>query len=225
MISFDASPFIISGLMGLLVTLLLLIVAFPLGYLLSNSKGIFGNVIEALITLPMVLPPTVLGFYFLMLFSPRFSLGQFLQEHLDISFVFSFKGIVLASCIHSLPFMVQPLKNGFQSINRSSIEASYTLGRGRMITFWSIVLPELKPFLLTGVVMTFMHTLGEFGVILMVGGAIPGVTRVASIAIYESVEQADFHTANIYSLTLVTLSIIFLFLINIMNRNKGNSHA
>jgi molybdate transport system permease protein len=134
--------------------------------------------------------------------------------------VFSFEGIVVASCIYSLPFMLQPLQSGMESLNKNIIEASYTLGKSKLITLLKVVLPNIKPSIYTALIITFAHTIGEFGVVLMVGGSIPGVTKVASIAIYEYVENLDYTSAHIYSFILLMLSFIVLFIVNIYNYSK-----
>ena len=213
----DLNPLLLSAILGITVTIILFVIGLPLGYNLALKRYALKPVIETIVTMPLVMPPTVLGFYLLLFLSPRLPVGHFLQTHLSLEFVFSFKGIVLASCIHSLPFMIQPIKNGFQSLDWSVVEASYTLGKGRFETFRRIILAELKPYIFTGIIMTFIHTLGEFGVVLMIGGSIPGVTRVTSIAIYENVEGSDFLNANIYAGILVFVSFTVIFIVNRIN--------
>ncbi len=217
---FDLMPFILSFKLAFTVTLLLFVICVPLALVITFSKFHGHALIESLLTLPMVLPPTVMGFYLLIAFSPRFPLGGFLDRTLGLRIAFSFTGIVIASCIHSLPFMIQPLKNGFLSLPPDIIEASYTLGRTRLETLVHVILPNSMAAIATGIIMTFVHVMGEFGVILMLGGSIPGVTRVASIALYESVEAMDYGVANRYAMVLVAISLCAVFLVSRF-RQKG----
>ncbi|MGX2030737.1 MULTISPECIES: ABC transporter permease subunit [Methylocaldum] len=149
--------------------------------------------------MPLVLPPSVLGFYLLLAFSPGNVFGRFLDETFGLRLVFGFEGLVVASVLFSLPFMVHPIQSGFLHLPRSFTEAAYTLGLSCRATLLQILLPNIKPALLTGVVISFAHTIGEFGVVLMMGGSIPGVTRVASIAIYDEVESLNYAAANFYA--------------------------
>ena len=156
--------------------------------------------------MPLVLPPTVLGFYLLIAFSPSFFFGQWLDEWFDLRLVFSFEGLVVASVLYSLPFMVHPIQAGFSNLSASLTEASFVLGKSKTTTLFKVLLPNIKPSLLTGVVLAFAHTIGEFGVVLMIGGNIPDKTRVASIAIYDEVESLNYGAANAYSLILFTVT-------------------
>jgi len=153
-----------------------------------------------------VLPPTVLGFYLLVFLSPLSPLGSWLESSFGLRLVFSFPGLVLASCVAGLPFMLAPLAAGIRGIPEALLEASWTLGKGRLETFVRIVLPQLRPSLLAGAITTFAHTLGEFGVVLMIGGSIPGVTKVISIAIYERTEAQDFAQVHVYAAVLLVVS-------------------
>ncbi len=202
--------------LAFLTTLILLFIGLPLAYALNQWKSRWKILVEALLSMPLVLPPTVIGFYLLLAFSPQSGLGAWLDEHLDLRLVFTFPGLVLGSVIYSLPFMVQPLQAGFSQIPTALSEASYSLGKSRWITFWKILLPNIKPALLTASVLTFAHTVGEFGVVLMIGGNLPGRTRVASIAIYDSVEALQYEQAHSYALVLsllafATLLLVYLF--------------
>jgi molybdate transport system permease protein len=203
-------PLILTFELALVTTLFLFVFSIPISYWLSYSKSKIKVLVEAVVTLPMVLPPTVLGFYLLVAFSPNNSFGKWLNETLDIQLVFSFPGLVLASSIYSLPFMVQPIQAGMQQFYSSIIESSYVLGKSKMETVWYVILPNIKPALFTGTVLAFAHTVGEFGVVLMIGGNIPGVTKVASIAIYDEVEGMNYAAANSYSLVLIGISLIVL---------------
>jgi molybdate transport system permease protein len=201
-----------------LTTLLLLIMAIPLAYGLTVWRSRLRYLVQTLISMPLILPPTVLGFYLLLAFNPQNAVGHFLDRAIGLRLAFSFEGLVIASVIYSLPFMVNPIQAGFQSLPHSYAEASYTLGRSRFQTFVQILLPNIKPSLITGAVISFAHTVGEFGVILMIGGSIPGETRVASIAIYDAVESLNYGHANIYSVILFVISFAILLLVYAVNR-------
>ncbi len=200
-----------------ITTFILVIISIPIAYWLAFTKSKIKPILETLISMPLVLPPTVLGFYLLIIFSPSSQLGGWLQEYIGIQLIFSFTGLVFASVIYSLPFMVHPIQAGFTKIPNSIIEASYVLGKSKLTTLIRVMLPYIKPSLLTGIVLGFAHTIGEFGVVLMIGGNIPGKTKVASIAIYDEVEALNYEAANEYSLVLfgVTFSILLIvYLIN-----------
>jgi len=218
MISIDWSPFWLSFKLAAITTGILFLLALPLAWWLSRTRSRAKPVIEALTALPIVLPPSVLGFYLLWGLSPQSSVGAFLQEALGVKLVFSFPGLVVASCLYSFPFMVQPLQSGFESLDRRMIEASYLSGKGPWQTLWRVALPNIKPSLITALIVTFAHTVGEFGVVLMVGGSIPGETRVASVAIYELVETMEYGTAHIYSAALLILSFSVLLAVYLFNR-------
>ncbi len=191
-------------------TVLLLALGLPLAYGLARSRSRLRPLLEAVVSLPLVLPPTVIGFYLLLAFSDSTALGRFLINQLGLSLNFTFPGILAGSLVYSLPFMVQPLQAGFRQLPRSLAEAAATLGKSRFTTLWRVLLPNMKPALLNGAVLTFAHTLGEFGVVLMIGGNLPGRTRVASIAIYDEVESLHYAQANAYALTLLGLAFAVL---------------
>lgn len=213
----DFAPFILSFKLASLTTLILFILALPLAWWLSQTKSKSKPFIEAITALPLVLPPSVLGFYLLVVFSPHSALGAWVETWLGVKLVFSFTGLVIASCFYSLPFMVQPLQSGFESLNKNMLEASYLAGKSRIQTIYYIALPNIKPALLTALIITFAHTVGEFGVVLMVGGSIPEETRVASIAIYEMVEIMDYENAHIYSAIMMLMSFVVLMLVYVFN--------
>jgi molybdate transport system permease protein len=194
-------------------TALLLVLGLPLAYALAHGRSRFKPLLEAVVSLPLVLPPTVIGFYLLLAFSDSTALGRFLIDTLGLSLNFTFGGILAGSLVYSLPFMVQPLQAGFQQVPRALSEAAYTLGKSRLTTLWRVLLPNMKPALLNGAVLTFAHTLGEFGVVLMIGGSLPGRTRVASIAIYDEVQSMHYEQANAYALTL--LGVAFAILVSL----------
>ena len=210
-------PLILTFQLALVTTGLLILISIPLAYWITNTKSKAKLIIETLVSMPLVLPPTVLGFYFLMAFSPNNAFGSWLNEWLGIKLVFSFTGLVIASVIYSLPFMVHPIQSGLTSIPASLTEAAYILGKSKFETLMKIQLPNIKASLLTGIVLAFAHTVGEFGVVLMIGGNIPGKTKVASIAIYDEVEALNYTAANHYSLILFALSFIILLVVYLVN--------
>ena len=219
----DWSPIWLTLKLAATTTVILLLIGLPLAYWLSKGRSFVKIVLDALITMPLVLPPSVLGFYLLLAFSPQHGLGHWLQQTFSLQLVFSFPGLVLASVIYSLPFMIGPIKSALQQLPLSLSQASYTLGKTEYQTFRKILLPNIRPSLLTAVVLTFAHTLGEFGVVLMIGGNIPNVTRVASIAIYDSVENMDYASANTYSLILFSLTFAIVMAVFIFNKHTAKS--
>ncbi|PAF47980.1 molybdenum ABC transporter permease subunit [Helicobacter sp. 12S02232-10] len=207
--------------LALVTTLILLPIGIVLGNYLAFGRGVFKTFLETLIWMPLILPPTVLGFYLLLAFSPQYVFGEFLQNILGIKLAFSFWGLVLGSVIFSLPFMVNPVKSGLISLPKSLKEASYTLGKNRFYTLLFVLLPNIKPAILMAMVTTFAHTVGEFGVVMMIGGDIAGETRVASIAIYTQAEATNYTLANQYALSLCLVSFILLFAVIFINRKTG----
>lgn len=214
----DFSPFYLSFKLAFISTLILLVFCVPLAYFLSRVSFKGKSVIEAIISLPLVLPPSVLGFYILVFLSPYSAIGSFFEEHFGIRLVFNFTGLVIASCIYSLPFMFAPLLGAFNSLPKNIIEASYTLGKGRITTMLKIALPNIKPSLLNAIIISFAHTLGEFGVVLIIGGSLSSETKVASIAIYEATEMLDFTTAHIYSGIMLAISFFVLFCVYFLTK-------
>jgi len=215
---FDWSPLVLTLKLASITTIILLLIGIPLAYWLAFSKFRFKFIIEALVSMPLVLPPSVLGFYLLIAFSPQNFFGKFLDEYLGLQFVFAFEGLVLASIIFSLPFMVHPIKSGFSSVPENLTEAAQTLGKSQFTILKKILIPNIKPSLLSGIVLSFAHTIGEFGVVLMIGGNIPGQTRVASIAIYDEVEALNYDAANMYALILFAISFSILIIVNYFNK-------
>ena len=214
------TPFILSFKLAALTTLILFVVALPFSWWLSQTKAKSKPILEALTALPIVLPPSVLGFYLLVVLSPNSALGGFFEELFGVKLVFSFVGLVIASCFYSLPFMVQPLQSGFEGLNKHMIEASYLAGKNTLQTIFKVALPNIKPSLITALIITFAHTVGEFGVVLMVGGSIPGETKVASVAIYEMVEMMDYTQAHIYAAIMVLMSFFVLLSVYIFNHKQ-----
>lgn len=210
-------PLILTFKLAAITTIILLFISIPIANWLAYSKSRLKPVLEALVSMPLVLPPTVLGFYFLLAFSPNNAFGQWLNEWLGFKLVFSFPGLIIASIIYSLPFMVHPIQSGLATLPDSLAEAASVMGKSRFTTITKVLLPNIKPSILTGIVLAFAHTVGEFGVVLMIGGNIPGKTKVASIAIYDEVEAMNYGAANFYSLVLFAITFSILLLVYLMN--------
>ncbi|MGB2623026.1 MAG: molybdate ABC transporter permease subunit [Candidatus Acidiferrum sp.] len=208
--------------LALLVSAILLAIGIPLAYWLaySNWRGKF--LLEALVALPLVLPPTVLGFYVLLAMGPRGPLGKLWEMFFGHGLAFTFEGLVLASVLYSFPFAVQPLIASFESVDRKLLDASAVLGAGRLKTFWRVILPLSVPGLVTAVVLSFAHTMGEFGVVLMVGGNLAGVTRTVSIAIFDHVQSLNYAAANRLALALLAISFSVLSIVYAVNRQVGH---
>jgi molybdate transport system permease protein len=204
--------------LDLVVCGLLILIGVPLGYWLAFCRWRWKFLLEAIVALPLVLPPTVLGFYMLLAMGPRSPLGRAYGWVWGRGLPFTFEGLVLASVIYSLPFMVQPVSAAFAAVDPKLLAASAVLGVSRLRTFLRVVLPLSLAGLLTGLVLTFAHTLGEFGVVLMVGGNIPGVTRTVSISIYDNVQALDYAAAGKTSLVLLLASFVILCVVYAANR-------
>lgn len=215
----DLGPIWLSLELAFITTIVLLVIGVPLACFLAYRSFRFKPVAEAIISLPLILPPSVLGFYLLICFSPQHFLGGFLDSWFDLRLVFSFPGLVIGSVIYSLPFMIHPLQAGLQGLPPHLKEASYSLGKGRWQTLFRILLPNMKPAVITAIVLTFAHTIGEFGVVLMIGGNLEGKTKVASIAIYDAVESLRYREAHIYAITLLVISFLILLLTYHLNKN------
>jgi molybdate transport system permease protein len=207
--------------LALCVSAILFIIGMPLAYWLAYSRWRGKFLVESVVALPLVLPPTVLGFYALVAMGPQGPLGKLWQAVFGHGLAFTFTGLVLASVIYSLPFAVQPLIASFESVDRKLLDASAVLGAGRLRTFWRIILPLSVPGVMTALVLSFAHTLGEFGVVLMVGGSLSGVTRTVSIDIYDRVQSLDYAAANRMALVLLAISFAMLSLIYGINRRVG----
>ncbi len=212
-------PPVLSIKLGLTVTALLLLLATPLAWWLSQTRSKLRPVIETLTALPLVLPPTVLGFYLLILFAPDAPLGSAFAALTGSTLTFSFAGLVLASCLYSLPFAVQPAQAAFEALGQAPFEAAASLGARPFARFTTIALPLAARGILTGGVLTFAHTLGEFGVVLMVGGNIEGRTKVISIAIYEHVETIQLAQAHLLSALMLALSFATLMAVYLLRRS------
>lgn len=199
---------------------LLLVLAAPLAHWLAFSPRRWKFLVEAVVAVPLVLPPTVLGFYLLLALGPRSPLGRTWEALGGRSLAFSFEGLLVASLLYSLPFMVQPLAAAFAAVDRRLVEASWCLGASRLRTFFQVVAPLAWPGILTGVVLTFAHTLGEFGVVLMVGGNLPGRTRTVSIAIYDQVQALDYGAAARTAALLLGVSFLVLVVTYALRRRE-----
>lgn len=204
-----------------ITTLALLVTATPLAWWLAFTRSPFKSIVETITALPLVLPPTVLGFYFLVLMGPAGTIGKWWLELTGTTLTFSFSGLVLASMVYSLPFVVQPLSNAFASIGTKPLEEAATLGASPLDSFFSVALPMAKRGFITAAILGFAHTIGEFGVVLMVGGNIPGKTRVISIAIFESVETLDFASAHKMAALLIGFAFIVLFAVFTLNKKQA----
>jgi molybdate transport system permease protein len=219
----DLQPFWLSFKLAIITSAILFIIAVPVAYWIAYSKFRYKAVVEAIVSLPLILPPSVLGFYLLVAFSPENAFGSFLDKYFDLRLVFTFEGLVVASVIYSLPFMINPILSGFKNLSPSLQEASFTLGKSKFTTLTKIILPNIRASLLTGIIMTFAHTVGEFGVVLMVGGSIPAKTKVVSIAIYDEVESMNYHNANVYALILFVFAFLILLSVHLINNNSSKT--
>lgn len=207
--------------LALSVAAILFIIGLPLAYWLAESRWRGKFLVEAIVALPLVLPPTVLGFYMLMAMGPRGPLGGLWQTLFGHGLAFTFSGLVVASALYSLPFAVQPLVTAFENVDRKLLDASAVLGAGKLRTFCRVILPLSIPGVITALVLSFAHTLGEFGVVLMVGGNLPGISRTASIEIYDRVQSLDYAGANRLAVALLVISFVVLSIVYGMNRRLG----
>lgn len=214
----DLSSLWLTGQLALIVTVILLIIGTPLAWWLSQTHTPMKPVIEALVALPLVLPPTVIGFYLLIAMNPGTGFGSFWLSLTGDTLTFSFAGLVIGSLLYSLPFMVQPLQSAFETSGKASMELAASLGASPLNAFFSVAVPASARGFLTAAVLSFAHTLGEFGVVLMVGGNIPGRTRTVSIAIYEHVETLNYGQAHALSLILLAVSFLVLLFVYSFNR-------
>lgn len=199
-------------------TLVLLVIGAPLAWWLAQTRSRFKPAVEAVTALPLVLPPTVLGFYLLLLMNPGAPIGAFWLSFTGDTLVFSFTGLVVASTVYSLPFMVQPLQSAFEAVGRGALEAAASLRASPLDAFFTVAAPLSVRGFVTAIILTFAHTIGEFGVVLMVGGAIPERTRVISIAVYEHVETLDYAAAHLLSAILMAFSFVTLLCVYAFNR-------
>ena len=220
MLVFDWSAVILTLKLATLTTLILLVVSTPLAWHLAHTRGWWRGPVNAVVNLPFVLPPTVLGFYLLVLMGPKGPICQLCDAIGMPRLPFTFYGLLVASVIYSLPFVVQPLQNAFQTIGRGPLEAAATLRATPWDTFFSVIVPMAKSSYITAVVMGFAHTVGEFGVVMMIGGDIPDETRVLSVTIYDHVESLEFTQAHYLSAGLLAFSFVVLLLLYLFNPNR-----
>ena len=214
----DLGPLWLTIRLAAITTVLLLVIGTPVAWWLAHTRSRARAVVEAVTALPLVLPPTVLGFYLLVLFSPNSAIGGFWLSTTGSTLTFSFTGLVIASILYSLPFMVQPLQGAFEAVGRAPLEAAASLRASRLDAFFTVATPMAVRGYLTAIVLTFAHTIGEFGVVLMVGGNIPDRTRVVSIQIYEHVETINYDAAHTLSAILLLFSFAVLLLVYTFNR-------
>lgn len=219
--SIDWQAFRLTVELAVIVSAILLLVGLPLAYWIAFSRWRGKFLVEALVALPIVLPPTVLGFYLLVALGSQSPLGRWWQSLTGHTLAFTFAGLVIGSILYSLPFAVQPFAASFSSVDRQLLAASATLGASRMRTFFRVIAPLSAPGLITGVVLAFAHTMGEFGVVLMIGGNIPGITRTVSISIYDQVEASNYAAAN--GMALLLLAFCFAVLALVYGLNCGTS--
>jgi molybdate transport system permease protein len=216
----DLTSLWLSFKLAAITVLILLIIGIPLAKWLAFSTHKSVPLVNSIVVLPLVLPPTVLGFYLLTIMRNESWLGSFFIKFADTQLIFSFTGLVIASVVYSLPFVVQPMIATFNSIGKETVNTALSIGASKRTIFWKIILPQSKKGIVSASILGFVHTLGEFGIVMMVGGNIPNQTRVVSIDIFNHVENLEFHQANQLSLILVILSFIVIFWMNLNNRNN-----
>ena len=217
----DLIPLYVSLKLSIVTTAVLTVLASPLAYGLSFLKFPGKSFIEALLNLPMALPPTVMGFYLVTMMGPKGVVGRMWESMTGGSLLFTFLGIAAASVVCSLPFALQPMKAAFQKIDRRLLENAYVLGLSRTEAFFRVIIPNSISGIAAAAILVFLHSMGAFGILIMVGGSIPGETKVAAIAIYEAVESMNYREAGLMSLCLVPVSYIFLLIVNKLNREES----
>lgn len=212
-------PFYITFKLAVFTTTILFVVAIPLSYFLAFSKWKGKFLIESLVMMPIILPPTVIGFYFLSFLGPESTIGHFFQNTFGISFAFSFEGILLGSIFYCLPFMVTPITNGFKNLPKTMVESTYFLQKNRMNALWNVYLPCIKGSLWSGILLVFAHTIGEFGMVLMIGGKMQE-TQVASIAIYDEMNNLNYEAANQYAIVMLLVSFVMVVALTQLSRKN-----
>ena len=215
-------PLLLTVKLATITTLILLLIGTPIAWWLSTTRLRIKPLIETIVALPIVLPPTVMGFYLLILLSPQGTIGNWWLELTGETLTFNFTGLVIASVLYSFPFVVQPLQSAFESVGCDLMEAAHTLGAKPMDAFFSVAMPLAKRGFLTATVLGFAHTLGEFGVVLMVGGNIPGETRVISIAIYDHVEMLEYGKAHMLSAILLGFAFLAMLMMYTVNHKQAD---
>jgi molybdate transport system permease protein len=217
----DFSPFIVTFKLACFTTVILFIIGIPIAYFIAFSKWRGKIILESLMMLPIVLPPTVLGFYFLIFLGPNSSAGQFIEATLGISLAFTFEGILLGSIIFCTPFMLTPIINGFRSIPKNLIESTKLLNKSKINALWYVYIPYVRKSILNGVLLTFAHTIGEFGLVLMIGGKLKE-TNVASVAIYDQMNAMNYDAVHTYALILLIISFTLIFCVNLLTRKSNH---
>lgn len=212
------TPLLLSVQLAFVTTVVLLLVGTPIAWWLSRTRSRFKAVAQAIVAMPIVLPPTVIGFYLLILLGPNGAIGSWWVQLTGTALTFSFSGLVIASCVYSLPFAVQPLQSAFEALPQQTLEFAWTQGASKLDAFFAVAVPMSVRGFIGASVLAFAHTLGEFGVVLMVGGNIPGETRVISIAIYDQVETLNYGAAHQMSLLLLMFAFVVLFGMFVINR-------
>lgn len=205
-----SGPLLLTLKLASIVTVLLLLIGVPVAWWLARTRAWWKEVVATVVALPLVLPPTVLGFYLLMAMGPQGPVGRLYASWFGSSLTFSFEGLVVGSVIYSLPFVVQPIRNAFEAFGDAPLEAAATLGASPLDRFFTVALPLARPGLLTGATLGFAHTIGEFGVVLMIGGNIPGETKVLSVAIYDYVETLEWDKANVLAAGMLAFSFVVI---------------
>lgn len=212
--------FIISIKLAVVTTIIIVIISIPLAALFAYKKILFKQLFLLLFKIPLVMPPVVIGFFFLLIFSPNSIVGGFLNNSLGINLMFSFEGLVLISAFYSFPFLFMPIYNGMEKVDEMQLQNCKIIGKSQFTILFKIIIPQIKSNLISGLGMTFAHVVGEFGIVLMVGGSIVGVTKVASISIYEEIEKMNYSEAIKLSVLMALLALIVLSIIQFFNRGK-----
>jgi molybdate transport system permease protein len=218
----DYTPFLVTFKLASFTALILFVIGIPIAYFIAFSKWKGKILLESILMLPIVLPPTVIGFYFLFFLGSQSGLGRFFEDTFGFSLVFSFQGILLGTVIYCLPFMITPIINGFRSIPKNIIESTKLLNKSKTNALWYVYIPFIKRNVLSGILLTIAHTIGEFGLILMIGGQF-SETKVASIAIYDEVNAMNYELVHQYALVLLIISFILIFTLNLLTRKTSRS--
>ncbi len=218
----DYTPFLVTFKLACLTTLILFVIGIPIAYFIAFSKWRGKAILESIMMLPIVLPPTVLGFYFIFFLGPKSGVGKFFEDTFGHSLAFSFQGILLGSVIYCLPFMLTPIINGFRSIPKNLIESTKLLNKSKVNALWNVFIPFIKKGILNGILLTFAHTIGEFGLVLMIGGKMEE-TNVASVVIYDEMNAMNYDVVHRYALILLIISFILIFCLNLLTRKSTRS--
>jgi molybdate transport system permease protein len=215
----DFTPFLITFKLAFLTAIILLLICLPLAYMIAMKRWKGKVIVESLLMLPIVLPPTVLGFYFIVFFGKKSSIGSFLYNNFNVELAFTFQGILLGSLLFCLPFMITPIINGFREIPANIIESAKMLRKSQWQILSKVYIPYVKRSIWTALLLTFAHAIGEFGVVLMIGGKMEG-TKVASVAIYDEMNRSNYDMAHIYAIILLAVSFVFILTLNMISRKR-----